>query len=360
MKKINLVFLAVLLVAAVVLGACGGSTPSAEPETMSFTSGNYKMDITQESARVAFTPKDGDTYTLYVMVGGTWQKQSSGTVTAKEDGSFTFTPSKEGIPPFTASLEGSTLAVTSTITLDNGDELPGLSLDEEGSGTTTIPIYTSYAEAWAANASRGHNDNLDEALILVHQIPSYARLRINENAPTKSYGGYDNNAIFSAVGAAVGDYIKWDVEYNDHRLLLSRVKMNSYVGTGGSTSLINEVLIHRPINGTDYTNAVAQIQHYAGDMDNDIAIDSAINTINFFEFTVNDLEPLDNLGGLEGFRVMNACNKVWQPGDYFKWKVTYTNKTENTSDDASWYMNVFIVSTNSSGKVSSVNSNIYK
>jgi hypothetical protein len=322
---------------------------------------------------VAFTPKDGDTYTLYVMVGGTWQKQSSGTVTANESGSFSFTPSS-GKPAFTASLEGSTLAVTSTITLDNGNELPGLSLDSEDPGATAEPVYTSFAEAKAAGASFGHNDALVAAYISNGEIISselssqasslrnnmdYAKIKISGNTPVDSSRGFDIKGFLAEMGATGGDYFKWDIQYDDHRILVNRFVWRFISGGGyhisGTEQLVNEVLIYRPIDGTDYATGVAQVQHYAGfnydtyQRNDSYASDvsSARNSLSATTWTVDDYEPVDNLNFLQYKRVLNAAKTNWQAGDYIHWLITYQNDPVDGGDDTTWRLKITVTQINS-------------
>jgi len=104
-------------------GGSGNKGGSLTAQVLTFTDGEYTVEITENRSRAAYQPKDGDFYVI--KKGGV--VISSGTVTVKETDTgaviLTFTPTNPPEPgyTFTAVLEGGLL----TIEPDNGGKIKG-------------------------------------------------------------------------------------------------------------------------------------------------------------------------------------------------------------------------------------------
>jgi hypothetical protein len=136
-----------------VFAACGSSSPT--PQSVSYTSGDTVITITENLDRAAYTPLSKDTYTITVK----GELKSSGTVTVSST-TLTFTSGKGNT--FKATLDTDGFRVTTEITLDDdaGTKVPVLGPMSPGDGKAVSgdPI----AGTWKnVNALDGTPDTYD-------------------------------------------------------------------------------------------------------------------------------------------------------------------------------------------------------
>jgi hypothetical protein len=127
MKNANkLAGIAVLALAAVFsFAACNTGTSSGDPTSASYSGydpvGNRYALTIRDSGRAAYSPKDGDKYTLTISVSG-GNKTRTGTGTVKIiPGGFTLTGSKAGTLNITVSGSGITEITDGEITFDDDE-----------------------------------------------------------------------------------------------------------------------------------------------------------------------------------------------------------------------------------------------
>jgi hypothetical protein len=197
-----------------------------------------------------------------------------------------------------------------------------------------------------------HNGNIDKNLGAAERIAAfnalmntldYTRIKIDSNLPVSSSFEPD----FSAVGNELreNDYFKWDIEYNDHRILIRFY----YFGPTNYTysyTLVNEVLLYPPINGNDYSKGtINHVDYVYGASDTSVIDNALYNDKNFDEFIVAGNAPVDNLGLLQFRRIVNEVQKArsikYRAGDYLKWKINYK--------DSEWVLRFFIMVVNPDG-----------
>ncbi|MDR2718187.1 MAG: hypothetical protein LBB89_09005 [Treponema sp.] len=174
----------------------------------------------------------------------------------------------------------------------------------------------------------------------------YTLIKIDSDLPVSSSFRFDFDVIRSNLNLQDNDYYKWDIEYNDHRVLVRYY----YHGSGYlyGYNLVNEVLHLPDIKGEDYsTGKIKHVDYVYGVSDPSVR-NNALNTDSIYdEFTVAGNAPVDNLGLLQTLRIVNAVtttrNHTLKAGDYIIWTVTYS--------DSIWNLRCFIEIINLDGSV---------
>jgi hypothetical protein len=352
-KKLWMLMLIIGLVLWSVLVGCdistGGSTNN--DDGISFTCGNYTLSLYKNESRAVYIPATGDQYEIRNSSGNVI---SSGNITVGADGTYTFSPFS-GKPNFSGSLSPNAVAfqITSAITLDDGTQLPGLSLSNTEDNGNEVIVYTSYAAAADAGylfhngqiGDLGVKENFDAFSALMKTL-DYTQIKINSNLPIRSDFKFDFSVIVNELNWQANDYFKWDIQYNDHRILV-----RYYYGdaTIESYTLVNEVLLLPEIKGEDYSaGTIEHVDFEYGVSDNSIVRNAIYSdTLIYDEFSINGKAPVDNLGLLQTIRIVNAIKTArditLQAGDYLIWKITYS--------DSKWNILFFIEIINADGSI---------
>ena len=128
------------------IAGCSETPTNTTPQKVTFTgtdsSGEYSLEITQNTARAAYTPRAGDSYILTV-----GSKTSTGTVVSYSSGTFELQPADEDAESFEATVSGNDLtSITGEISWDDGSisEAPGTittPTPPAGGGTVTEADY---------------------------------------------------------------------------------------------------------------------------------------------------------------------------------------------------------------------------
>jgi hypothetical protein len=344
-----------VLILGSILAGCdigtGSTNNNDDIEKISFTGGAYTLNIEKNGGRVVYSPATGDRYEIRNSSGNVI---SSGVITVDADGTYTFSPSS-GKPNFSGTLssDAASFQITSTISLDDGTQLPGLSLSNNGNNDNEVPVYTSYRAA--ANAGRlFHNGQIDNNLGSMEVVDAfdalmktldYTQIKINSNLPVSSDFRFDFSVIANELNLQANDYFKWDIQYNDHRVL-ARYYYIPYIH---AYTLVNEVLLLPVINGKDYSSGtIKHVDYEYGVSDGSVVNDAIYNSpLTYDEFVINGKAPVDNLGLLQTTRIINAIktarNITLRAGDYLLWKITY--------DDSKWAIRWFIEIVNTDGSL---------
>jgi hypothetical protein len=335
----------------------GTTTPVKQPEPsqgekITYKGGDYELSIIENTSRAAaYIPAAGDQYEI---------RDSSGKIVSKgsitkidDDGTYTFKPAS-GKDEFTGSISSdkASFQITSTITLDDGTQLQGLSLSNSDNDST-VTVYNSYQAAAAAgylyhngtiDNSLNGKERLDKVAALMKTL-NYTRIKINSNLPISTDFRFNFSAIVKELGLRSNDYYKWDIEYNDHRIL-AYFYLHEYDSTNTSYTysyqLVNEVLLLPEIKGEDYS---------AGTIKNGVS-----NNDVYDNFYINAKAPVDNLGLLQLYRILQAVatarNYTFKVGDYINWEITYS--------DSVWRFAAFITNINPDGSIGFYNYSITK
>ena len=337
-----------------------GTTPSATTppaasgsDEFTFTGGNYTLTIFKNgsSRAAAYIPAVGDFYEIRDKLG---EIVSKGSITEIVNDTYTFKPDS-GKPTFSGSASPNMAAIqiTSPITLDDDRQLPGLSLSNSEDTGSKVTVYTSYKAA-ADAGYLFHNGRIDSSLGTMERMNAFSALmqtldytciKIDSKLPISSDFRFDFSVIKNTLDLQANDYYKWDIEYNDHRVLVRYYLFDNGVYNYGY-SLVNEVLLLPVINGTDYS--AGRIRHI--DFEYGVTnIDWNVinNPDNRDNFSIRGKAPVDNLGLLQTYRIVDAVrtarNYTLRAGDYFNWTITY--------DDSVWSMICFIQIVNANGSV---------
>ena len=154
--------LAVLLVMGLFLTACGGDGSGSETyDPITFTSkdaaGNtYKLTITKNTAKAAFTPGTGDFYSLTITYANGTTKTSTGTVASYDSTEISFVSATKVTFTITRNSNGRMTKIEGTINFDDGGKIdaPGAVTPEDnpGGGGTTPPAANPFANTtWKAS-----------------------------------------------------------------------------------------------------------------------------------------------------------------------------------------------------------------
>jgi len=119
MKKLIAFGLSVFLLTLLLTGC--DSLFGAGNQTVSYEcikgGSTYRLTVTQNTAKAAYTPVSGDTYILLIITG-TQTKTSSGTVVSFSGGVLTLKPSQTTVT-FTVQVSGNSIVkISGTITLE--------------------------------------------------------------------------------------------------------------------------------------------------------------------------------------------------------------------------------------------------
>jgi hypothetical protein len=334
-------------------------------EKISFTWGDYTLGMYQNGNQTVYVPTTGDHH--YEIRNSQGNVISSGDITvgiavslgdiimAKKDG-YTFSPSS-GKPSFYGFLSpNATTFQIGTITLDNGTQLLGLLLSNNEDNGNEVPVYTSYTAAVEAGylfhngqiSSNLDSNEFSDALDALMKTIDYTRIKINSYLPIKSNFSFDIDVVVNGLNLQGNDYFKWDIQYNDHRILAY------YYAQGGGGcmygwSVVNEVMLLPAINGGDYSSGtIKHVDFEYGVSDNDIMYDIIYdNSLVYDEFSINGKAPVDNLGLLQTTRIVDAIKTsrgiTIHAGDYLTWKITY--------NDSKWSIRCFIMAINVNGYI---------
>ncbi|MDR2731386.1 MAG: hypothetical protein LBB81_10890 [Treponema sp.] len=346
-------WLAVLVLAAVtgfsVITCDNGTTSGSPPPAggkITFKSGKYELDLFKNAGRAAYIPAVGDRYEIR----DNGKVISRGSITyISADGTLFFKPDS-GKDPFTGTISDDKAQITSTITLDDGTELTGLSLYNDDS-VNKLVVYTSYKEAVDAGFLY-HNGNIgnknfpdtiegsierQKAIYTLMNTLDYTLIKIDSNLPL--YGLYMPDWVFfeNELNLQDNDYYKWDIEYNDHRILLFHYYLTSGERSVGEFkwTLVNEEMLNPVIDGKDYS--AGTIKH-GDETDYGVYSNAIYNNSDYDEFTVAGKAPVINLGLLKCGEIIYAVGKTrginYRAGDYFKWEITYS--------DSKWRLAIMI------------------
>jgi len=128
------------------IAGCNETPTNTTPQTVTFTgtdnSDVYSLEITQNTARAAYTPRAGDSYKLTAGA-----KTSTGTVVSYTEGTLVLQPGDEEAESFEATVSGTGLTgLTGTITFDDETTVPAPgsltpSTPPAGGGTVTEADY---------------------------------------------------------------------------------------------------------------------------------------------------------------------------------------------------------------------------
>jgi hypothetical protein len=328
----------------------GGST-NFDDEEIIFTSGDYTLRIYKSGGRAVYVPETNDRYELKNSSG---KIISSGVITAFVDGIYTFSPAS-GKPDFTGTLSsnGAAFQITSTITLDDGSQLSGLSLSDTEDTGNEIPVYTSYKAA-AEAGYLFHNGQIDDinlpiregldAFTALMKTLDYTQIKIDSDLPISWNFQFDFSVIKDELDMQANEYYKWDIQYNDHRVLAQYY----YTTKGGYFyyyTLVNEILLFPEINGGNYSGGKIKHVDYEYGVSDYSVINTALSGDSYDEISINGNAPVDNLGLLQAVRIIEAVKTArgikLQAGDYILWRITY--------NDSIWIMKFFIESVNADG-----------
>ena len=123
MNKMSKMMGIVCLALAIALAGCPTTSPEEDATSVAYSgydeSGNkYTLTISKGPGKAAYSPKDGDTYVLKIIIGNETET-STGTVQEFTSYTFTLVASKGGT--FTVTVSGSAIAsISGTFTLDTG------------------------------------------------------------------------------------------------------------------------------------------------------------------------------------------------------------------------------------------------
>jgi hypothetical protein len=352
-RKLWILMLVIGLTLGLFLVGCdtgtGGGTGYGD-ENLSFTCDDYTLSMYKNGNRAVYIPATGDGYEIRNSNGNV---VSSGNITVGTDGTYTFSPSS-GKPNFSGTLSPNAVAfqITSTITLDTGTQLPGLSLSNSENTGNEVQVYTSYAAA-ADAGYLFHNGQIDSNLGPMESLDAfgtlmktldYTQIKINSNLPVSSDFQFDFSVIVDELNLQGNDYFKWDIQYNDHRILARYYYHKGDIGISGSLlgyTLVNEVLLLPEINGGDYSSGI--IKH----VDFEYGVSDYFHDDAYDEFSINGAAPVDNLGLLQTIRIVDAIKTsrhiTLNAGDYLNWEITY--------NDSKWNVWCFIEIINENGSI---------
>jgi hypothetical protein len=231
----------------------------------------------------------------------------------------------------------------------DGTQLPGLSLSNSDDSVNKATVYTSYKEAADAGFLY-HNGNIDKnlgsregiaAFTALMNTLDYTLIKIDSDLPVSSSFQFDFYVIMNELNLQDNDYYKWDIEYNDHRVL---VRYYYYLTNGGSGynyygyTLVNEVLLLPAIDGKDYSEGTINHVDFEYGVSDRSVIDNALRDSIYDEFNVAGKAPVDNLGYLQFWRIVEAVRMVrginYSAGDFLIWRITYS--------DSEWMLSLFI------------------
>jgi hypothetical protein len=343
-KKLLLGILAIVLLLIIVGcdtsggGGGGGKKPSggSTSDKISFTGGGFTLNIIKDDSR-AISIGTGDRYEIR---DSSNKVISKGSIKKNADGTYTFTPDS-GKPAFYGTLSSNEASFqTGNITLDDGRELPGLSLSDNASANKET-VYTSYKDA--VNAKKLYNkgpivNNTFDFINLMNGLP-YTKIKLTSNLPQDPPGyGFNVTAIKDELGLQVNDYLKWDIEYKDHRILLE-LYFHGASHYSRSWRLVNEILIVPKVNGADYSSGTIHHVNYDERTSDESVITGALyGGVPFDKISINGKAPVDNLGDLHCYSILEAVytlrNQYPYVGDYILWNITYS--------DSTWSVRLFI------------------
>jgi len=130
MKNLLLVLQAITLVFSMTVVGCDkdstDDTQKVKFESADAAGNMYILAITGNTSRAAYKGAEGDSYVLTIKQQGQPDKESKGVVTTiAADGALTLKPTKADSVPFGVSVSsGKMTAITGTITLEDGEEVP--------------------------------------------------------------------------------------------------------------------------------------------------------------------------------------------------------------------------------------------
>jgi len=156
--------LAMVLVFGIWFTAC--STDSGEKYdpivyTSKDTSGNtYKLTITKNTSKAAFTPANGDNYTLTITYANGTTKTSTGTVASYSSTAITFEGATSATFTVTTTSAGKMTKIEGTITLDDNTTVtaPGAVTPQDNNPGGTAPAANPFANtSWRSEAKVTEN-----------------------------------------------------------------------------------------------------------------------------------------------------------------------------------------------------------
>jgi hypothetical protein len=314
-------------------GGGGGKAPSGSTKIkVSYTSKNFTLNIIESTGRAI--PEDGDGYEIRDSKN---KVISNGTIKDLGGGWYQFNPKTKGIPPFYGELSEATFHIKDDIILNNGDVLLGLLLSNEASPDR----YTSYKAAADAgcifhNGTIVKGSTSGDAFYNLMASKDYTQIQINDDLPSYSGIGFDLNFILNKLSLKANDYLKWDIEYKNHRILVMyyHFQTNDYLL---SYSLVNEILLLPPIDGNNYSSGTIRHVDYEDGIEDEVIDRVLYDNVSFDKFSIKGKAPVDNLGELQYYRILSAVsterNGTPLAGDYILWNITY--------NDSTWSVRVF-------------------